>query len=241
MSDFGKITYFIPAYNEAGIIESTARKILDKDPSFEVWVCVNGSSDDTQDVLTKTFTENPRVRVFGIKEKGLGLALSKLFKEYYATGTPNDTDWVLITGADLPFGFSDWESFKKAQATNPNSYYIGSKSHLLSDSSRSFGRIVLSRGFNFLKRLLLGINTQDTQGTHLINAIAARNIALKIQSADYLFTLEFVFIAAKQGLYPTEVPIVFRESGGRKSSIRNIRDITRMFKGILSLRRRKYE
>ncbi len=87
----------IPAYNEGKVICNSVRAILASDiEDFEILVIDDGSTDDTADVVRRTFKDEPRVRIVrksnGGKWSALNLALQS-----------TDADVVVTLDADTIF------------------------------------------------------------------------------------------------------------------------------------------
>lgn len=91
------VSVIIPAFNEATVIESSIRRVLASDyPGIELIVADDGSSDGTSDIVSRTFGDDPRVRLLTLVNGGKAKALNHALT--LATG-----DVVIALDADTQF------------------------------------------------------------------------------------------------------------------------------------------
>src|SRR6185436_942957 len=71
------VSVLVPAFNEARVIASTVRSVLNSDYSkLEIIVVDDGSADNTSEVVSAQFAVNPLVRLFTISNAGKAGALN---------------------------------------------------------------------------------------------------------------------------------------------------------------------
>ena len=71
------VSVVVPAYNEERVIARTIRSVLESDyPDLEVVVMDDGSTDETFRIVSETFADDPRVRVFRLANGGKPHALN---------------------------------------------------------------------------------------------------------------------------------------------------------------------
>ena len=147
----------------------------------------------------------------------------------------------LLSASDLPFGFSDLDSFdehiRKFQETP--ALAIGSKGHRATTFEGHFPkRRAASWAFFVLRSLLLGRETpRDTQGTILIATDLARVLVPHCRYDDFFFPVEIITLAQRRGVRILELPVrVGRWSGA--SSVSVVRDGCRMAARLLEFSRR---
>jgi cellulose synthase/poly-beta-1,6-N-acetylglucosamine synthase-like glycosyltransferase/spore germination protein YaaH/peptidoglycan/xylan/chitin deacetylase (PgdA/CDA1 family) len=71
------VSVLIPAYNEESVILSTVRSALASDyPNVEILVVDDGSSDNTSELVTRDFGDDPRVRLITQPNRGKPAALN---------------------------------------------------------------------------------------------------------------------------------------------------------------------
>lgn len=72
------VSVIVPAYNEELVIENTIKSLLASDyEAYEIIVVDDGSLDKTSEIVRETFSDNDRVRLFSVANKGKAAALNK--------------------------------------------------------------------------------------------------------------------------------------------------------------------
>lgn len=153
----------------------------------------------------------------------------------YKLGIQSATcDYVILSASDLPFGWTDLDSFKKS----PSDFTIGSKAH---PESKIEGitpvRKLMSFCFLQLRRGVLGrLTPKDSQGSLIIQTSLARELARKSQFDNYMCSLELATLQIKSGGRVHEVAVTLENNKG-ESSVSIRKDSVQMFKDLLKLRR----
>lgn len=228
------ISYLVPIYNEEAVLARTAAEIaarLDGHPGSEVVLVENGSTDRSPQLVEELATalSTPNVRVVASHSaKGYGNAMRHGID--LAAG-----DLLVITAADLPFGFSDLDE-ALAQQPRP-ALMIGSKAHPRSLVAVSAKRKAMSSAFRLLRRLALGLDVGDSQGTILIDRALAVRIRPRLASADFFFSTELIALATRLGVAPVELPVDYRNPRPG-STVRPLHDGLRMARAVFELRPR---
>jgi glycosyltransferase involved in cell wall biosynthesis len=225
------VSYVVAAHNSAQVIELTVDKIQEeltrRRLTFEVIVVENASVDATYDICLQIQEKNPNVRILQ-SAKGLGLA--------FRTGIlAANGQLIVATADDLPFGFSDLESYF-ANTDNPE-ICIGSKGVPQSNVPRNFLRSVASIFFLTARFAILGLRIRDTQGTYLVRGDTARMIASQMMETGYIFTTEFSYVADQLKFTIRELPVTSSPEM-RSTNVRIIRDGIDMCRGLIRIRRR---
>lgn len=243
-----RLTIIIPVHNEGTIIEKTLQRLkscalLDSFSEINVVFIENGSSDDSRKIVFEVTRGGawgkPKGELIGrsITDAGIGYAYAQGIEEAIAMNRTTTNDWLLLTACDLPFGFSDLESFIRYRGSNSDSsIVIGSKAHHESTVHRGFLRTAMTWIFTLLRRIFLGLHVGDTQGTLFVRGDQAQTILEKTVARDFFFSTEFCYHAQRAGLVVEEVPIVL-EPELRPSSVRPVRDGLKMIRGILRVRK----
>jgi glycosyltransferase involved in cell wall biosynthesis len=228
------ISYLVPIYNEEAVLADTAKAIaarLEDHPGSEVILVENGSTDRSPELVEELASalSGPNVEVIAAHSaKGYGNAMRHGID--LASG-----DVLVITAADLPFGFSDLDE-ALAQRPRP-ALMIGSKAHPRSLVEVSAKRKVMSSAFRLLRRLALGLNVGDSQGTILIDRALAARIRPHLASADFFFSTELIALATRLGVAPVELPVDY--SNPRPgSTVRPLHDGLSMARAVFELRPR---
>lgn len=228
------IAYIIGVHNEELALPETAitiAKRLEESPGSELILVENGSSDSSpalvQELARDLSTEE--VRVHGeVSPKGLGNAL----RHGMSVAT---ADRLILTAADLPFGFSDLDA-ALALARLPD-VVVGSKNHPQSLVQTSFQRNVMSAGFRTLRRALFGLRIGDTQGSVNIERGLAQHLLPMLQSEGYFISTEIVVLAAAAHRSVSEVPVDYSNPRG-DSKVRPVADSVEVMRSMWQLRRR---
>ena len=228
------ISYLVPIYNEEAVLARSAAAIvarLEAHPGSEVILVENGSTDRSPDLVEELAAalSGPSVRVVASHSaKGYGNAMRQGID--LAAG-----ELLVITAADLPFGFSDLDE-ALALRRRP-ALMIGSKAHPRSLVAVSAKRKLMSSGFRLLRRLLLGLRVGDSQGTILVDRDLAQRIRPHLAAADFFFSTELIGFATRMGVDAVELPVDYRNPRPG-STVRPLHDGLRMARAVFELRHR---
>ncbi len=222
----------IPAHNSSLNIRHTVDELSEyfksKSLSGQVIIVENGSKDDTWEVMSSIeATSLPFSLVITRSEKGLGNAIREGLIHV-------STDFVLITADDLPFGFSDIEHYFEREFSSDIA--IGSKAHPETDGERSISRKIMSATFRIIRRVVLGLNFGDTQGSLMGHAALICQLASETKQENYLISTELIVLADRRNSTIVELPVSFRRAI-RKSNINVIEDSIKMLRGLFEVRR----
>ena len=228
-----RLSYVLPVHNQEHVIANSVERLLGRlhtFPGSEVILVENGSTDASPELCAQLAAASAgggvAVRVTQ-SETGMGNALRRGIA--LATG-----DILVLSAADLPFGFTDLEALL---ATDPRPRLaIGSKAHRRSRTRIPALRRTMSEAFRLLRFAVIGLRVRDSQGTILIDAQLAREIAPRLRCGDFLISTEIVAWGARLGAIPVELPITYRAASG--STVSPIGDSVRMARGLFSLRHR---
>jgi glycosyltransferase involved in cell wall biosynthesis len=228
------ISYLVPVYNEEGGLSTTARAIVEHLAAFpgsELVMVENGSTDGSPALVEKLAEEltGPDVGLVAAHSaKGYGNAMRLGID--LANG-----DLLVITAADLPFGFSDLDA---ALALEPRpDLMIGSKAHPRSRVGASLKRRLMSDAFRLLRLAVIGLRVGDSQGTILVRREVARQVRPHLQAGDFFFSTELIAVAARMGVTPVELPVDYANPRSG-STVRPLHDGLAMVRALLGLRRR---
>lgn len=224
------ISYCFAAYNEEEIIEDTIIKLKKKldsifgEKSYEILVVENGSTDSTVKILKRIKCKNLRFII--APKKGHGLALkTAIEKAKY--------EHIVITGADLPFGFSDLQLALKYWDTYDIVY--GSKLHPKSEYITNVKRKISSRIYSGLLKAFFQIGIRDVQGSIFMKKSKITPFLQFCDSENAFFTTQLAIHARKSKLKMYEIPVKrgVALSQERKSKYNILRDGSKMFSSIL--------
>jgi glycosyltransferase involved in cell wall biosynthesis len=194
------ISIIIPLYNEEEnlypLVESVF-KVLSADVDFlELLLVDDGSYDRTEKMALDLAAREPRIRLIGHeRNRGLGAAIRTGLQA--ARG-----DLILYTDADLPFDFKLIPELL-AQATE-NNVVIGYRAN----RGEGLRRYVLTKGYNLICRLALGLHVRDINfACKLIPRRALRG--MRLGSEGSFIDAELLMECRRQGFAITEFPLVY--------------------------------
>ncbi len=151
MSD-GNLSVFFPAFNEGGNIENTVKKataVLEKlNLIWEIIIVDDGSKDNTLEVAEGLARNNSKIRVIHQNNGGYGAALVTGF-------TSARYDLIGYTDSDGQFDFSEVTKF--LEAIKSADVVLGYRIK----RSDSLNRLIIGKSWNFLIRLLFGMDLKD--------------------------------------------------------------------------------
>jgi cellulose synthase/poly-beta-1,6-N-acetylglucosamine synthase-like glycosyltransferase/peptidoglycan/xylan/chitin deacetylase (PgdA/CDA1 family)/spore germination protein YaaH len=107
------VSVLIPAFNEARVIETSVRRVLESEEvELEVIVIDDGSTDGTSEIVMEAFHGDPRVRVLTLPNGGKAVALNRgmtMAKGDVIVALDADTQFETTTIARLARWFADEE------------------------------------------------------------------------------------------------------------------------------------
>lgn len=196
------LSLIIPAYNE----ENRIRKALDScinvlGRGYEIIVVINGSMDRTLEVVKELNKEHEQIKYLNYPEAlGKGGAILEGFK--YAKG-----DIIGFVDADDAF---DIKEIKRIVDNFFGDCIIGSKwkNRKFSQIDEPVVRKILSRGWNILVRVYLGLHFKDTQaGAKFFRKVVLGSIDYDFVSKGFAFDAELLWKIKKKDFGIEEVYI----------------------------------
>lgn len=223
-------------YNEASIIESTARVLSDYmeknfvDKEYEIIFSDDGSTDRSADIVSSLSL--PCVRTVGYeKNRGKGSAIRNAV-------LASEGDIVMFTDADLAYGTDVIKTMVSALENNPSaSLAIGSR-NLSSDGYSGYTAVrkLASKAYIKVLCFVCGFKLTDSQcGCKAYRGDAARRIFAKCKVDGFAFDFETILRAQKDGLKITEVPV--KIVNHRDSKVHVFSDAFKMLSDIGKIKR----
>ncbi len=228
-----RFAIIIPAHNEGNSIEEVLRSFsseVARKLGSEILVCEDGSTDNTREVLGRLARELP-LRVV-TEETRLGYASGVRRGLMLAEG-----DVLFFSDSDGQYDPRDFWNLEKAM--DGVDMVIGRKTK----REESLYRIVLSRGFHILARLLFDLRLNDIDcGFRLIRQSIVNQILPEVRDLPYSFWAEFTIVAASRNVRIAEVPVSHRSRLHGNTTIYQPRSlpsiIANQLLGLLKLRSR---
>jgi glycosyltransferase involved in cell wall biosynthesis len=221
MTHMKKLLLVLPTYNEELVIAGNIQQTIDflqrgmADYDWKILIADNGSTDKTINAVKKITSQNQRVDVFHLTEKGRGRALKKAWTEYQA-------DIYGYMDADLATDLKYVKQLVGLISSGAADVAIGSRTLKESQTERSLGREITSRVFNFLLKNVLDLRLHDAQcGFKFINQRVAKEIIPTVQDNVWFFDTELLYRAQQAGYIVEEVPVTWIEKRDkrRKSTV----------------------
>lgn len=204
-----KYSVIVPTYNERLNIALIVYLIFKhlKDIDFEIIVVDDGSPDGTQDIvkqLQQVYGEDRILLRARPRKLGLGTAYAHGLK--HASG-----NFVVIMDADLSHHPKYLPSFIKKQMETSASVVTGTR-YVRGGGVHGWNlmRKLTSRGANVLAQTFLWPGVSDLTGSfRLYRKSVLEDLINSCVSKGYVFQMEMIVRASRQGYHIEEVPITF--------------------------------
>ena len=205
------LSIIIPAYNEGMKISkdilAADKFIVESKYRGEIIVVDDGSSDNTFNTAESVRGKiNSELTVLKLsKNMGKGSAVRE--------GIANSKGELVMyadAGLTVPFenALNGIDLIKKGKCDIANGSRKMSKSEIVKE--QDFDRRIISRIFGFTVKLFLNIPSEltDTQcGFKIYKGEVARNLFNKLKTSGFLFEIEFIQLALKEGKKILEFPV----------------------------------
>ena len=230
---YKKLSVIIPAYKSSKYIRENLEKFKKSFSrlkprhidALEIITVIDGYLDNSYVQAKKV----KGIKVLGYKKNmGKGHALTHGFN--HSTG-----NIIIFIDADGDFNPEQISNFFPYLAAAD--IVVGSKRHPFSKLNYPFRRKVLSKGFQLLSKMILGISLRDTQsGLKVFKREVLEVILPLLLIKRYAFDLELCFLAQKHGFRTVEAPICVSFKGFTSSI--NLKTPYAMLLDILAIRYR---
>ncbi len=223
----------VPAFNEEGIIRealTSLKRIVDgiSGTDFTIILADNGSTDATSAQARRV----DGVSVLEVPQRGKGAAV-------VACAGRSQADIFGFIDADLSADPAQIIRLLPFLEHDECDIVIGSRLIDTRIIHRTAIRTLLSKVFNGVRKMILGIKVEDTQcGLKLMNA-RGRNVLARCTETGWFFDMEFLARAERSGLRIREVPVQWDEQRfpGRASKLDHVRDSIGALRAMFRIRR----
>jgi dolichol-phosphate mannosyltransferase len=208
-----KTIIVIPTYNEAENLPVMTEALFNLGvEGLEILVVDDGSPDGTGQIADRLKEQHPGQ--FHVMHRTGKQGLGTAYIQGFTWALEQGADYVIQMDAD--FSHSPNDVPRMLQAIETYDVVVGSRyvKGGKTDERWGWGRWFLSWWANSVwVRLALGVHTKDaTAGFKCWRASALKQMGLeRIRSNGYIFQVEMCFVAEKQGLHITEIPIYFED------------------------------
>jgi glycosyltransferase involved in cell wall biosynthesis len=209
-----EVTLVYPAYNEAKRIEqavtSAVEELIKITPGFEVIIAEDGSTDGTDQIAYRLSTEHPYLRHIHSDERlGRGQALNRAFKQ--AKG-----NILVYADVDLATDMTYLEPLIDMIRKGAD-VATGSRTHPQSTVKRTRRRLLASKTYNSMIRLLFNTHLSDHQcGFKAFSRDRLLSIIDEVEDTHWFWDTETLVIASRHGYRVEEIPITWSESENTK-------------------------
>ncbi len=203
------IDVLIPVYNEEKILPSSIATLVgflreNVRPPWRVLITDNASIDRTEEVGRRLAREFAEVEYLRLPRKGRGGALKEVW-------LASEADYVTYMDVDLSTNLAAFPRMIELLAAG-SPVVIGSRLRRGADTTRTFKREVLSRGYNILVKLFFGTRFTDAQcGFKGMRREACRLLVPHVQDRKWFFDTELLILAEKSGHRIDEVAVAWIE------------------------------
>lgn len=226
------LSVVIPAYNEAGDLETTVGEVHDglraRGLDFELLVVENGSTDATSEIARRLTADYSGVRVSSLDVANYGAALREGLTaargefvvtfdvDYYELGFVDQALALLESGDDAPV------------------VVVASKRAPGSRDERPWPRRFVTAVFSWLLRVGFSLSVSDTHGMKAMRRASVEKLFGQCRFASDLFDTELVIRAERAGLRVAELPARAQERRPSRTPI--WRRVPRTLVGLVVLR-----
>ncbi len=232
------LSIIIPAYNEGDRIGEPLNVVIEflasSSPNSEIIVVDDGSTDNTADVARRIFEASASDAHHVIRyeqNRGKGFAVRTGLKAAAA-------DLALFSDADLSTPIDEMSKLAEPILRGDHDVTFGSRAldRSLIGTHQPWSREQGGKVMNLIIRKMSGLPFYDTQcGFKAFNMTKFRPL-LDVMTIDrFGFDVEFLFVAAHNGLRLDEIPVRWNDVEGSKVSV--VRDTRRMITELMQIRR----
>jgi len=216
------VSLVLACYNEAEIFEDSVKRIINAlnktDYTWEIIFVDDKSQDNTKELIKKALEKYPRQNLTAIyhsKNQGRGQTVIDGFKKAkgkfvgYIDIDLETSEWY------MPEFFANLE--KEADVANAWRIY--------DFQLWALPRWLGSKGYAYLRKLLLGLPYQDTEaGYKFFNRKKLTPLLKKAKHKGWFFDTEIMALCFKYKLKVKEIPVAFVRRSDKTSTVKLIPD-----------------
>lgn len=212
-----KVSIIMPAYNEENRIGKTLdsycsyfNKLLKKERSFncDILVVINGTTDNTEGVVKEYKNKFNNLNYLNLKRGGKGFAITEGFKY----SLDKDYEVIGFVDADLATPPEEYlkliKNIKNYDGVIADRYIKGSEI----TPRFSFRRVIVSRIFNLIVRLLFWLDYHDTQcGAKLFKRSTIEKIIKELTITQWAYDIDLLYSCKLHRFKIKSIPTKWRE------------------------------
>jgi len=233
------ISIIIPAYNEEKRIGKTLEeysKFFDKlvksnGIDYQILVVINGTTDNTEQVVKNYKKKYKRINYLNLPQGGKGFAITEGFKE----ALKGKGDLIGFVDADMATSPEEyWKliaNIRDYDGAIADRYIRGAKI----TPKFSFRRVIVSRIFNFIVRVLFLVPYKDTQcGAKIFRREIIEKVLNETTITQWAYDIDLLYICKRNNFKILSVPTIWEEVEGSKLNVKKAS--IQMFFAIIQLR-----
>lgn len=196
----------IPVHNEQTVLASSVRRLheyltLNFELPFQITIADNASTDATLPRAQELARELPDVSVLYLPRKGRGRALR-------STWSTSRANVVAYMDVDLSTDLDALPALLEPLLEGRGDIAIGSRLTPGAEVTRGIKRELISRSYNLLLHVLLGVTFSDAQcGFKAARREAITPLLERIEDESWFFDTELLYVAQRARLAIHEVPV----------------------------------
>ncbi|MEA4944751.1 MAG: glycosyltransferase [Propionicimonas sp.] len=226
----------VPVYNEAADLAASITRLdtflAETFPyEYRIVIADNASTDDTWMVARHLAAHRPQVHASHLDQKGRGRALRR---EWLAS----EADVVAYMDVDLSTDLKALLPLIAPLVSGHSDMAIGSRLGRGARVVRGAKREFISRSYNLLLKLSLGVSFSDAQcGFKAVRRDVADQLLPLVKDDNWFFDTELLVLAQRSGLRIHEVPVDWTDDPGSTVDIvataaEDLRGIWRLIRGF---------
>lgn len=227
------ISVIMPVYNDEKHIRRNIRiaiKELTKlDYDFTIMVVNDGSTDGTREAV-----------------RGAGVAFISYHTNcgkgaaFLCGASTVKSDYILLADSDMQVRFDELPVFFNIMDMYNADAVVGNKRHPYSEIQYTRARHIISNTYNFICRMMFGIQLRDTQcGFKLFKAEALKKVMPEIKTKRFAFDLEILVSLKENNYRVADAPVYMRKQYNAGSI--GLRNIWETFRDTIAIWLRKKE
>ena len=222
-----KIAVIMPVYNDEVRIKSNIKSAIHQlnymRYDFQIVVVNDGSTDNTNKRIAQLAKEHTCVS-FTSHEPNQGKGYSFIKGVDMLRYEAHKPDYILLADSDMQISLYELPAFFNIMKTYNADVVIGNKRHPYSDIHYTLARHIISNTYNFICRMLFGIQVRDTQcGFKLFKWNAICDVRDKIYTRRFAFDVELLLALREMHYRIAVAPVAMSKQYNAGSiSLRNI-------------------
>ncbi|MEM2111178.1 MAG: glycosyltransferase family 2 protein [Candidatus Bathyarchaeia archaeon] len=209
-----EVSVIFPVYNEAEKLESAVEKTIsvlrEAARSYEIIIAEDGSTDGSDEIASMLAVKYPFLRhIHRDRRLGRGQALKNAFKR-------SRGEILVYMDVDLSTDLNHLETLLK-YIRDGYDFVTGSRMLRGSKVERSFSRMLASKWYNFLVRVLLGSKVRDHQcGFKAFKRKPLLQMLDEVSATHWFWDTEIIVRYFLKRYKIKEFPVKWRSRGGTK-------------------------